>query len=86
MAFDSLNELKKIAKSAPKAKLLLDLQQNRAQQKNPIELLSAAKDFGLEIVGVAVSFKGQIEKCLALIHLAFGLGKNLGMVDNHIAF
>ena len=79
MVFGSLHELQKIHKSCPKAKLLVSLKQS----SDFSELLVAAKDLGLQVVGVALEDENEGQfgsniKMMASTRMAFAVGNSIG--------
>lgn len=83
MTFGSFNELKKIQKAAPEVNLLLPLQTptgNPDTDRQWLDLLNAAKDLGLNVMGVSFEgdHQGHFNKMMALTRMAFSIGHSLG--------
>lgn len=85
MSFGSFNELKKIQKAAPDTGLLLPLQTPTGHPETDrqwLDLLNAAKDLGLNVMGVSFDgdmlHQGHFNKMMALTRMAFSIGHSLG--------
>jgi len=88
MIFNSLHELTKIQKVAPKARLILSLESsgnagnNVEKAEGWQDLLLAAKDFGLQVVGVALTRNNnnqdQFCKLIAWTRMVIAIGRSMG--------
>jgi diaminopimelate decarboxylase len=84
MIFNSLHELNKIQKSAPKARLILSLESSGNVEKAEgwQDLLLAARDFGLQVVGVALTRNNnqadQFCKLIAWTRMVIAIGRSMG--------
>jgi len=91
MIFNSLHELNKIQKVAPKARLILSLENycgsrsggNVEKAEGWQDLLLAAKDFGLQVVGVALTRNNnnnqdQFCKLIAWTRMVIAIGRSMG--------
>lgn len=85
MIFNSLHELNKIQKSAPKARLILSSESSGNVEKAEgwQDLLLAARDFGLQVVGVALTRNNnnqadQFCKLIAWTRMVIAIGRSMG--------